>query len=220
MTTIKKPFMAKALIGLAAITFLSMNVMGRIKANSTETAFEPPTGLTVNPMEQMIVDGAAYFLESHGDFSRFLTVLESTAGEASDYTAMLKWLNRAGDNMEKANHVYFLLKETADAAPYDLEMVSRLRNFDYDRFAVENRLNTVIFKMVEDYLKKGDVRGIYTRILANTGEIAGMLAELRRQVEAGAFPGLPLTWKANQAYFESLMMGQYCAQVFFHLVGK
>lgn len=220
MTTIKKSFFSKALIGLAVITFLAMNVMGFIKVNTTETAFDPPIELSGNTMKHMISRGGAYFLQSHADFLRFLAVLESTAGESSDYTVMFKRLDRACKTMEKANNVYLLLKQTADAAPYNPAMISCLMHFDYGRFAVDNRLNSAIYKQAADYLKKGDVRGIYTRIFANTGKIAGMLAELRRQVEAGTFPGLPLTWKASQAYCESLLMGQYCAQVFSHLVGK
>ncbi|UCH97953.1 MAG: hypothetical protein JSV88_14155, partial [Candidatus Aminicenantes bacterium] len=71
-----------------------------------------------------------------------------------------------------------------------------------------------IFKDLETYLKKGDIRGMYSRECIEISKILALLYKVKIFLDAGQFPDLEDLWRLNQAYAQSLLFGQYAAEVF------
>jgi hypothetical protein len=136
-----------------------------------------------------------------------------------DYAQTRDILYRAIDKMERANTIYLGLKNMAEEIDYNPEVVNRLTGFDYNGFRETFALNPTIFKKVEDFLSKGNVRGVYNEIFIETGNILEKLYIVRERLEANMFPAVSNLWRINQEYAEVELFGQYVAEVFYKLKG-
>jgi hypothetical protein len=93
-------------------------------------------------------------------------------------------------------------------------VIHQLEVFDYSRFMEQSDLAPFVFKKVETYLSKGDVTGVYRYIHENLEEILEVLYSIRSAVNAETFPHIPDLWALNQMCSETLLFGQYVANVF------
>ncbi len=72
---------------------------------------------------------------------------------------------------------------------------------------------------MEKFLGKGDVRGFFGRLLSDTDEILIKLYSIKVMVEADVFPDLSTLWRVNQDYAETILFGQFAAEVFYEVTG-
>ena len=98
-------------------------------------------------------------------------------------------------------------------------MIYRLIFFNYDLFQWERGLNPYIFKEVKKYLSTGNVNGIFNRLLSASETLILKVTALKDQADAYKFPDLYTIWRVNQLFSETLLFGQYGAEVF-QAVGK
>jgi len=117
--------------------------------------------------------------------------------------------------MEDTVIAYDKLKLWADATPYDEAVIARLKKFNYKKFQRENSLNQTLFWKVREYLMKGDVCGIYDKMLLDSKTILNLLREIESELAAGNIPDNHRWWNLNQVYLESLIFDQYVAMVFY-----
>ncbi len=225
----KKQFVLRVLVGVLALTLLNISAFGVMKGNDSEGAFDTPDApgaesvfsATVSvSMKQNIVQGACYFMQSYSDSLLFLDKIEQSELTGADYSEMQKRLTGAIEKMEKARSTYSNLKEMADVTPYNLGMIYELWFFDYQSLQAKNTLNSVIFLEVQNYLRKGDVRGVYAKMRLNTIGLLNLLNKIKNDVDAGKLPALSYIWKLNQSYSEAMLFGQYVAEVFCTISGK
>jgi hypothetical protein len=181
-------------------------------ANYSENAFNDETEGS-GSVNNFVVDGAGYFLESYANTLLFMKEIEWSGKTALAYDELKNLVDKALGNMKTANGTYVNLKQAADAAPYNPAVIDALKQFDYNGFKEANSLNGDIFKEVKGYLVKGDIRGVYARILLDTGNIILLLERIRDQVDAGDFPVIGDVWNLNHVYSQSLLFGQYTSQV-------
>ena len=167
-----------------------------------------------NTIEDLIITGAGYFLRSQSEFLLFLQKVELSSLEGVDYTELGPSLRQAVELMELANHNDILLNTVACSTPYRQEVIEKLRNFDYEGLQLQKGLNAVIFKDVEYYLKKGDIRGVYSQGLYRSWNILSRLYRIDAYIDAEQFPPMEELWRLNQDYNSALMFGQYTAEVF------
>jgi hypothetical protein len=171
-------------------------------------------GESDSSLRQYVIMGAGYFLESYSDALLFLNKIEMAELNGMDYDELRMMINNAVVNMENARNAYLVLKQLADNTPYNQNVIGELEKFDYVGFSEENGLNGTIFKDVEYYLSKGDIRGVYAQFLANTDNILETLYVVRKAVDHTSFPRTADLQRMNQSYSQSLLFGQYVAEVF------
>ena len=180
---------------------------------------EPPEGYrAAGPsIGMLIIDGAGYFLKSHSQMLMLLNQVELSERYGNDYPGMQVLVKDALDNMQKADETYKSLVAAAKATPYDPDVIAKLTVFDYDSFREANGPNKDIFSRVKKYLVKGDVTGLYVLLAADMAWIIEQLQTVKTGLDAGTMPVISLLWRLNQKYGESLLSGQYIAEVFKNL---
>ncbi len=198
------------------ILFLSTNIFSLWYLNYSDIAYGGD-GESSPAMSGLIIDGCGYFLESYANTLLFMKKIEWSGKTALDYDELKNILEKAMDNMKSANETYVNLKQAADAAPYNPAVILALKNFDYDGFKEANSLNGDVFNQVKGYLVKGDIRGVYARILLDTENLIILLERIKVQVDTGDFPVIGDVWNLNHAYSQSLLFGQYLSRVFYRL---
>jgi len=183
--------------------------------NKSGGAFvDPGSGVAAVRLEDYVVEGAGYFLDSYANTLLFMKKLEWTGKDNASAAEATPLLENALKSMESAYAAFTELKRLADMSPYDTTVTEALRKFDYDGFRAAYRIDDKIFARVRDYLAKGDIRSVYRDIAADTGTIIMQLKLVKTQVDAGAFPSTWDVWKLDRAYSDSERFGQYVARVF------
>ena len=208
------------LVGIFILLFISMNAYSRVVLNWLDEPFGYPgeNSLSTGSIGSHIVDGAGYFLKGQSEFLLFLNRVETSPGvEDVNASEMQTILNRAVENMEKAKETYAFLKQLAYSTPYNPLVMEKLLAFDYETFRNERGVNNDVFAGVKQYLAKGDVRGIFAGMLANTGAILQSLNIVKGQLDAGQFPELKNLWRLNQSFAETMLLGQYAAEIMYAL---
>jgi hypothetical protein len=165
-------------------------------------------------IEDLIITGAGYFLRSKADFLLCLNKIELSPLEGVDYTEVQYLLKSAIHNMEKAGENYGQLVSIAYVTPYRIDVIEKLKAFDYDNLLEEKGLNAIIFKDMQSYLSAGNLRGLHSRALLDTMNILAMLYRIKPAIDSGQIPVLEDLWRLNQAYAEAHLLGQYTAEVF------
>lgn len=217
--------MNKSKIGIIAaliMTLTVMNVYGYFGANETCIAFpqqcDPGGEKSATPaLGQLIVDGAAHFLQSTGDFQLFLKKVELSERYPVNVEELQGAIQKAVESMTLANAVYYDLWQMSVPLDYDKTVLEKLREFDYFEYRLKHQLNPSIFQQAEDLLKAGDVKGVYYKLFEDTGKILNRLNRMKAVVDSGAIPKIPDCWRLNQSYLELALFGQYTAEVFITL---
>ena len=208
-----KQLISKIFIVLFILAAINQSSYGLIIANRGDCVLgcdeEKSTGL-----KSYIIYGAGYLLRSYSDMMLFLDKVEMSELNGIDYTEMRNVLNKAIEKMEMANQYYFQLKQAADNTPYHQSAIESLVSFDYTGFQKERGLNAVIFQDVQAYLCKGDVRGIFSRLLSETEDILAKLYKIKEFVDSDKFPELSILWRVKQSFSELILFGQAAAEIF------
>jgi hypothetical protein len=213
----KNQNVARILIAITAVIILSTNIYPRMIANDGESAYD---GGKSSSISSFIVAGAGYFLHSYSDTLLLLNRVELADVNGIDYPELREILYRAIENMEKAKDAYTLLTETAENTPYNQVFIDQLLLFDYSGLQKESGFNSAVFADVRALLAKGDVTGVFSRILAGTGVVLDTLYTVKERVYAGKFPAVSDLWRLNAAYSETMMFGQSAAEVFASVKGS
>ena len=166
------------------------------------------------------MEAAGNFLQSHSAFLLFLTRIELSELNGLDYSELRQIIGNTIGYMENARANYTDLVERADNATYDQGITKTLMNFDYQSFSEQKSLNKQIFSEVKSYLDSGDTRGIYYKILSDTQLILAQLTVIKSAVDSRMFPAMSDLWRVNQIYAETLLFGQYTAEIFYDITGK
>jgi len=122
--------------------------------------------------------------------------------------------------MSQANTLYAQLLEKANRTPYCYETLFKLFFFDYYGFQAKRNLNPRVFREVINYLSYGDIRGVYSILYKRTVKILADLENLNIAVNDGTLPDMRQMWSLNQYYAETLLFGQYVAEVFNEILGR
>jgi hypothetical protein len=172
------------------------------------------TLLQEKTIRDYVIEGAGYFLESYSGFLLFLNKVELNELQGLDYNEVQMILNSAIEKMENARDIYTRLKQEADVTPYNPDMIDQLMNFDYDDFQETNHLVAPIFKQVEYYLEKGNIREMFDEALLDMEKILDIASLIKGRIDRGEFPEVSRLWELNEFCSVSLLFGQYAARVF------
>ncbi|MCK4761764.1 MAG: hypothetical protein KAW12_06150 [Candidatus Aminicenantes bacterium] len=203
-----------AILVLAGSTSVFAYIMGNdapVAFNSPLKSAESGSAMT---LEQYVVSGAGYYLDSYSDFVLLLNRVELWDSKTYGFNELQILVDGALTKMKNAGQTYSGLVETADATLYNEIAVAKLESLDYKAFRVAKGLNSEIFDEVEADLSKGNIRAIFHRLKSDVENISVKLNLLKEEIEANKFPSIPLLWEINSQYAQTLLYGQYAAQVF------
>ena len=210
---------------ITIICFLgfTLNLNAWFIANETNIAFNVNTNVLTeqqsNPqsLDQTIAEAAGHFLKSTAYFQLFLEKVEIAQSAGIDNGELLNLAGNAIAQMEAANEAYSRLIAVTGQLSYNTVILDKLAGFDYTAYRKENRLNSPVFKLVETYLKSGDVRGCYAYINNQTLDILARLKSVKDSLDNNPMPDIQTCWRINQLYLETTLFGQYTAEVFISL---
>ena len=214
MSKQKEKLILKVFFGLFAFIIFNSHSFSYIMANRGDCAFGGG-GEKGGSIKSYIIEGAGYFLNSYSDSLLFLNRIEMSEMNGIDYKELKGILYKAIENMENARDAYSNLKQTADNTPYNQAFINQLLYFDYAGFQKKRGLNNAIFKTVESYLRKGDVRGFFTLLLSRSEKILNQLYTIKEWVDTETYPLLSTLWRINQDYSITMLFGQYAADIFY-----
>ncbi|MDQ1353990.1 MAG: hypothetical protein QG657_4299, partial [Acidobacteriota bacterium] len=137
-----------------------------------------------------------------------------------DYAELQQLVESALTNMVNAKAKYSSLTQIAETTAYEQTVIDLLTTFDYYSFQQTYGLNSVIFNQTATYLETGDIRGLYDKILSDTQAIIDKLTSIKSVIDAETLPETSYLWRLNQSYTDTLLVGQYAAEVFYDITGK
>jgi len=211
------------LISVLALLVFTGQVFAIVYANRSCDAYNnciPTPGFksSVSPtMGQLIIEGAGYFLMSHSEMLRFLNKAELSELNGVNYLELQDIINSTIANMENAAGTYKNLIQSAKETPYDPAVIYKLMKFDYQGFMKKNNLTGDVFLKVQGFLAKGNVTGAYIGMKASKDAIIAQLYLIKAGLDSNVFPDINLIYRVNQAYHDTMLFGQYLADVFNNL---
>jgi hypothetical protein len=212
----QKSNIIKLFLTIIIIFVLSLEVYPKIIANYSETGFDGPESA---PIGMDVVTAAGSYLKSQSDYLLFLNKIELADVNGLDYSELQTLLGSAILNMELSKGAYEELTQKADGTGYDVSVINYLKSFNYSNFKITENLNSVIFSDVESFLKQGDIRNLYHKLVTDTQSIVDQLTIIKASVDMGTEPDLSKLWNLNQIYMVTHLFGQYTAKVFSHITG-
>lgn len=210
---------SKVLLVVFVMLLVHVNVFALIYGNESQKGFGNPGGKSSGPtIKTYVLQGAGYFLDSYSDILQLLNKIELAELNGIDYVELQKIAALANDNIRGQIDTYLNLTQLADATPYDQTVIDLLTGFDYAAFQQEKGLNSVIFAEVQSYLSKGDIRGVYHRFHTVAETLQAQLNTIKTDIDAQRFPQPSDLWNLDQNAAQSLLFGQYTAEVFYRVL--
>jgi hypothetical protein len=230
MIKTNKQIILTVTLGILVLLILTGNLLSLIVANESPRGFVNPPGAptalvgskvggvkTISSIENYVVRGAGYFLNGYANSLLFLNTVELSELDGLQFNQLTKMIGDAAADMENAYVTYAALDQEAALTPYNPDVIRLLEVFDYNGFMVKKNLNPLILKKVEGYLSKGDIRGVYHYLYTSVESILPIQYRLKAAVEAGKAPDAADLWLLNQMYSDTLLFGQYVAQIFYEI---
>lgn len=178
-----------------------------------EEGWVPIPGLTVN--------AASNFLQSNADALLFLNEVEISEINGFNLVRSRELIDSAIEKLEKARVNYegmVVIVDGPGVPPCDkLVADGKLLTFDYDGLVAQEGLNKEIMSLVASYLVKGDIAGVYKKVLADVDVILADLNTMRDMLKKEVQPGLASCWTLLHRYSDTILFGNYVTLVFYHL---
>ncbi len=203
---------------LTVLMTFTGQVYGIFYGNDSDDAYDtnsPEGARLMGPgMNQLIIEGAGFFLKSQANLLAFLQKVEMSELNGVDYDAFRQTLDITIDRMESAAATYDELIAAAKETPYNWYVIAQLRWFPYNWYQRRHGLHGFAFSRVKEFLRAGDVTGAYIKMRSDMESILVRLYAVKEDLDAGNFPDIPQLWRINQAYAETMLFGMYMAEVF------
>jgi len=169
---------------------------------------------SINTIESYIIDGSSSYLAAKLDVETFLRLIEMKDIQGLEYKELNAVVDRAIANMKTAVGIYEVLIQEATNTPYNVDVQTRLKTFDYTAFMFSNGLNKIVFGTVSGFLKYGDITGCFKRTQSDMKNILAMLQTIKGATALNRLPDLSIIWRLNESCCEVSLFGSYVARVF------
>ena len=188
---------------------LFMGVMSSafIEMNDIVPAFP---GEVQGTIENAVIQGAIHFLQAKSQADLLLGEVEKSAKQPLNYSSALVNTEKAIAELEKSISEYDQAITCAKQAGYVNEVIQKFKNFNYDAFTSENKLNRDIMTMVKAYFSGGNIVGVYQQYVEYLGEILITLHLIKDKLNADLLPDISLSWQLLQQFSQASLFGNYC----------
>jgi hypothetical protein len=181
----------------------------------------PPCAEGWVPIPGLTVNAASNFLQSNADMLLFLNEVEISEINGFNYVRSLELIDSAIEKLEKARANYDGMVVIADGPsdrPCDKMVANgKLLTFDYEGLVAKEGLNKEIMSLATAYLVKGDIAGVYKKVLADVDLILADLYTMRDMLKKEVQPSLASCWTLLHRYSDTILFGNYITLVFYHL---
>lgn len=218
----KKMTILKSIIMIVLTILGSTTLHPLIVLNKGNEAFIEPdstqSAVASVSIESLIINSAGYFLEGNCEFLFFLKKVETTVDPSNvNYDDLQSIINRSIEQMTKSRDTYYSLVDKANSTPYNSTVINRLIQFDYRSFKTQRGISGNPIDTLWDLLEEGDVRGVFTKLRDDTVKILDELQVIKASVDVNQFPSLSKLWRLNQLFSETMLFGQYAAEIFYEV---
>jgi hypothetical protein len=202
--------------------FLSMNENAVIRSNGSGGTYSDTTdgdspdkrlADTFN-IENIVIEVAGYSLKANATLQKMLYIVEMQGIEGLSGDEFGFELDNTIQAMKEAVSTYYSLIRIAEVTPYNPVVIKKLQNFDYYGYYWRNDLNYSIFRVVSNYLRIGNVTGIYRRSKDKMQDILDLLVFFRDELREGRQTKMSDLRKVNEKMSEEAIFGSYIAGVF------
>jgi hypothetical protein len=164
-------------------------------------------------IDSLIVDGAANFLDSYSCFLRLLKESEISRGPI-DYQKAKELIDSLAPYLEAAKENYAAAFSLMKGSSLDPAKLQTLETFDYDGFAAGRRLHSDGMNQVAAFLVKGDIKGVYRKIIDDLGGLLKGIGAVREGIKNHTSPGMEDLRTLYQQYSDLMQFGYYSSLVF------
>ena len=225
----KTSLIMRIVLSIGIVLFLGRNLSASVFQNWGDCLFLPGcnsgTGGDVNLyvpsggslMGTYLVEGAGYILDAHSGVMNFINRFEMVELNGANYTEMGDILYRVIDNLENARNIYIMINFIAESTPYNEELISRLKTFDYDGFRENHKLYPLVFDRLKEFLAMGNIRGIFKEVLNDIDSLLDQAYALKKSINEAKLPVVQNIWQLNQSFSENLFFGQYFSQIIYEI---
>lgn len=218
MKTITNLLKKMIILAVSIFILFNFNAFSYVVLNGSETGYTGGTsggsGISNISIEWLIVEGSGYFLKAKADIQHFLNRIEWQDITYINYIWLNKVINNALNNMILARSAFEELIRVAENTPYNLEVIERLKEFDYDSFMKEYTLNPYVFNIIKEFLIKGDITETYKYTNAKLKEIEFLIQKIQAEINASRLPEISMCWRLNELCAETSLFGSYIARIF------
>lgn len=163
-------------------------------------------------VKPIIVKGGSYFLESNAGMLLLMKKIE--ASENVELSELSKICKGTVGKLLKAQNAYMELVEASASIPYDKDFLYQLRSFNYHEFQERTQgINNGVFQEAVWFLVYGDMKGVYTAHYNKVANLYERFKLIDDSIDNGELPPIKALWELNQMYSNTLLFGQYVAQI-------
>jgi len=197
----------KKIIFVVIMLFLGVMLSAFIELNDIVPAFpEEEQGA----IESAVIQGAVYFLQAKSQVYLLLGEVEKSAKQPLNYSSALVSTEKTIAEVEKSINEYDQAITCAKRAGYVNEVIQKFKNFNYDAFAAENKLNKDVMVVVKAYFSGGNIVGVYQQYVEYLGEILITLHLIKDKLTVDLLPDISLSWQLLQQFSHASLFGNYC----------
>lgn len=196
---------------------LGINGYTFIKSNGSGRGYDDDDGGRIaytNTIEYYVIVGAGHYLKASAAVQQMLNLYEMQDVEGLDKEALESAAVSAISHMANAIETYDQLIQKAEATPYNIVVIDKLKNLDYTAFKDKYQLNDTVVMRVKDFLSKGNITGMYKQTRAEYSQMLELLLTMNSDLQQGSVPGISAFWQLNERMSESAIFGSYVARVF------
>ena len=197
----KRNYMLKTAITFMMLIGVVIYVNAFVSFNDIPPAFETSA---VKGMESLTIEGTSYFLRSNADVFLLLNQVEVGYPDNLDFVECLSLTDSATRKLKMARDKYSKIMSEGLSSRYSFAMVSRLKQFNYDRHAKIQGLNRELMRKVKLYLGNGDVIGLYTKNIENIDTILTLLNEIKAELDSETVPRIDQFWLLLQQFSDAI----------------
>lgn len=164
-------------------------------------------------IEDNVVAGAIHFLHSKSNTDLLLMEYEKSARQAFNHALALEYTEKAIAELEAAKVNYARAVEIGERTGYIEKKQAWFKEYDYDTFISDNKLNKEIAGIVKGYLINADILGVYKHSIDNIDELLTILYSIRDKVKVNEKPGISTFWTLLHQYSETTLFGNYSTRI-------
>jgi hypothetical protein len=197
----------KKIIFVMITLFLGVMLSAFVELNDIVPAFpEEEQGA----IESAVIQGAIHFLQAKSQAYLLLSEVEKSAQQSLNYSSALISTEKIIAELEKSINEYDQAITCAKRAGYVTEVIQKFKNFNYDAFASQNKLNKDIMAVVKAFFSAGNIVGVYQQYVEYLGEILITLHLIKDKLIADLLPDISLSWQLLQQLSHASLFGNYC----------
>ncbi len=225
MKSINNNLIVKFLIGILIVFLVTINVSPRVWNNGAGGGYEENEENGVSKestIEDYLIAGGGYYLNSCRYINKFLYLYEMQNGNgiSIDYNEWEQVIDNALANMTHAVETYDRLIKKAEVTPYNETVIAWLMAFDYTGYMNDNGLNSVVFQCLAEFLKRGDITGLFKFIYSGLTDITEMLGSIKEDVSMNKLPEISIVHELNESCATLSLLGSYTSRVFYENLKK